>query len=111
MGFAIWNASGGQIGKQFAKAVKKAGMDEDVITPHVCRHTWATWFYAQTKDVRRLQDEGGWKSGEWQRYTKLGTPSLGNDALRMGWDFREDDDKDSGRENSPVFPPHQAARS
>ncbi|KAA0970277.1 site-specific integrase [Aureimonas fodinaquatilis] len=89
MGFSMRNAGGGQIAKPFAQAVKDAGLDENTITPHVCRHTWATWFYAQTKDVRRLQDEGGWKSGEWQRYTKLGTPSLALDALNSGWDFRE----------------------
>ncbi|WP_019997983.1 tyrosine-type recombinase/integrase [Aureimonas ureilytica] len=83
------NASGGQISKVFRTAAIAAGLDPGIITPHVCRHTWATWFYAQTKDVRRLQDEGGWKSGEWQRYTKLGTPDLGRSALRAGWNFRE----------------------
>lgn len=86
--FRVGNASGGQIAKAFGRAVKAAGMAEGVITPHVCRHTWATWFYAQTKDVRRLQEEGGWKSGEWQRYVKLGTPELGASALAAGWDFR-----------------------
>lgn len=86
--FRVGNASGGQIAKAFSRAVKAAGLGEGIITPHVCRHTWATWFYAQTKDVRRLQEEGGWKSGEWQRYVKLGTPELGASALASGWDFR-----------------------
>ncbi|MEP0149960.1 tyrosine-type recombinase/integrase [Roseibium sp.] len=88
-GFRHGTNGGGQIQKQFASAVRGAGLDPSRFTPHVCRHSWATWFYAQTKDVRRLQDEGGWKSGEWQRYTKIGTPDLGKTALKAGWDFRE----------------------
>lgn len=86
--FRQGSASGGQIAKVFATAVKAAKIEKKV-TPHTCRHTWATWFYAQTKDVRRLQDEGGWRSGEWQRYTKIGTPGLGRDAMKAGWDFTE----------------------
>ncbi len=89
LGFRYGKASGGQIKKAFDRALKPAELDPSRYTPHVCRHSWATWFHAQTKDVRRLQDEGGWKSGEWQRYTKIGTPTLGTDALRKGWDFRE----------------------
>lgn len=88
-GFPVRDAAGGQISKAFGSAVEAAKLDPSLITPHVCRHTWATWFYAQTKDVRRLQDEGGWKSGEWQRYTKLGTPDLGRSAKEGGWDFSE----------------------
>lgn len=79
--------NGGQIAKPFRRAVTAIGLDPTRFTPHVCRHSWATWFYAQTKDVRRLQDEGGWKSGEWQRYTKLGTTNLGESARKRGWDF------------------------
>lgn len=79
--------NGGQIAKPFRRAVKAAGLDEERYTPHVCRHSWATWFYAQTRDVLRLQNEGGWKSNEWQRYTKLGTPDLGEDARQRGWNF------------------------
>lgn len=89
LGFRHGKASGGQIKKSFDRAVAAAELDPARFTPHVCRHSWATWFHAQTKDVRRLQDEGGWKSGEWQRYTKIGTPTLGADALKRGWDFRE----------------------
>ena len=86
--FRQGQASGGQIDKVFARAKDAAGIEKHV-TPHTCRHTWATWFYAQTKDVRRMQDEGGWRSGEWQRYTKIGTPGLGRDAQKAGWDFTE----------------------
>jgi integrase len=87
MPFREGQDNGGQIALPFRRAVKAAALDPDHITPHVCRHSWATWFYAQTRDVLRLKDEGGWKSGEWQRYTKLGTPELGSAALKYGWDF------------------------
>lgn len=78
---------GGQIKDPFALAVKSVGLDTAIYTPHVCRHSWATWFYAQTKDVLRLQAEGGWKSAEWQRYTKITAPTIGDEAMKAGWDF------------------------
>lgn len=79
---------GGQIRSAFARAVRAAGLDPEIVTPHVCRHSWATWFYAQTLDPLRMKAEGGWKSNEWQRYTHLATPELGRLALEAGWDFR-----------------------
>lgn len=68
-------------------AVERAGLDSRVYTPHVARHSWATWFYSQTRDVVRLKAEGGWESGEWERYVKLAAPSLGDAAKRIGFDF------------------------
>jgi integrase len=66
-----------------------AAMDLDVhdYTPHVARHSWATWFYSQTLDPLRLKSEGGWMSGEWERYVKLAAPALGHAALQYGFDF------------------------
>lgn len=32
------------------------------LTPHDLRHTFATWFYALTKDLLLLKDEGGWRT-------------------------------------------------
>ena len=87
MPFRSGKDNGGQIKQPFARAVKAAGLDTARFTPHVCRHSWATWFYAQQLDVLRLQNEGGWKSAEWQRYTKLGTPDLGAAARQRGWNF------------------------
>ena len=87
MPFSDRKNRGGQISGTFARAVKSVGLDEHLYTPHVCRHSWATWFYAQTKDVLRLQAEGGWKSAEWQRYTKITAPTIGEEALKAGWDF------------------------
>lgn len=85
--FRTSETGGGQIKMPFVRAVEAIGLDPAIFTPHVCRHTWATWFYAQTRDVLRLQCEGGWKSGEWQRYAKIGTPELGEAARRKGWNF------------------------
>ena len=73
----------------FQTAVTEAGLDPHIYTPHVCRHTWATWFHAVTRDVVRLCDEGGWKSTEWTRYTKLGTPHLAADVEAHDWAFAD----------------------
>lgn len=81
---------GGQIKKPFVRAVKAAGLDPATYTPHVCRHSWATWYYDQTKDVLRLKAEGGWKSEEYQRYTKLNAGGIGQFALECGWEFTAD---------------------
>lgn len=78
---------GGQVRTAFARAVATGGGDPKIVTPHICRHSWATWFYAQTKDPLRLKEEGGWLSNEWQRYVKLGTPEIGEESFRKGWDF------------------------
>lgn len=79
---------GGQVRTAFARAVETGGGDPKIVTPHICRHSWATWFYAQTKDPLRLKEEGGWLSNEYQRYVKLGTPEIGDEAFARGWDFK-----------------------
>lgn len=85
--FAEKVGRGGQVRTAFATAVDAAGGDASIVTPHVCRHSWATWFYAQTRDPLRLKEEGGWRSNEWQRYVKLGTPEIGEEATKKGWNF------------------------
>jgi integrase len=82
---------GGQIAVLFRRCVADAGLDPAIFTPHAARHSWATWFYSQTRDVVRLRDEGGWLSGEWQRYVQLSRPSIGAEAARLGWHFEGDD--------------------
>ncbi|WP_419910394.1 tyrosine-type recombinase/integrase [Hoeflea sp.] len=77
--------SGGQVRNPFAFAVEKIGLDLKVYTPHICRHTWATWHYAVNKDPLRLKMEGGWKSNEYQRYVKLTPPGLAESVLKHGW--------------------------
>lgn len=71
----------------WARAVKAMDFDEAVFTPHVARHSWATWFYSQTRDVVRLKAEGGWESDEWQRYVKLANPSMGELARKLAFNF------------------------
>ena len=85
--FAEKKRRGGQVRTAFALAVENGGGDPEVITPHVCRHSWATWFYSQTRDPLRLKEEGGWQSHEYQRYVKLGTPEIGAEAAAKGWNF------------------------
>lgn len=51
---------GGQIKKGFKGACRRAGIVD--FSPHDCRHTWATWYYAATRDLPALMRLGGWKS-------------------------------------------------
>ena len=44
------------------KEGRKRNVYKATITPHDLRHTWATWFYAETRDLRALMELGGWKS-------------------------------------------------
>lgn len=69
---------GGQIKTAFRGACRRAGLirwestgDKEnqttvrwraSLTPHDLRHTWATWFYAATRDPLLLKREGGWAS-------------------------------------------------
>lgn len=85
--FAERVGRGGHIRNRFAKAVEEAGLDPKLYTPHVARHSWATWFYSQTKDPLLLKMEGGWKSNEWQRYTHLAEDGLAQEARDCGWEF------------------------
>lgn len=42
------------------------------MTPHDLRHSWATWFYALSKDMMLLRDEGGWSTTKMvERYAHL----------------------------------------
>lgn len=81
---------GGQIAEAFNQARDTAKLGPDV-TPHVCRHTWATWFWAHNKDLVRLMALGGWETARIALdYTKLAPPSLAQDLFELGWDFRVD---------------------
>ncbi|MER8437602.1 site-specific integrase [Mesorhizobium sp. M1312] len=74
----------------WSRAITEIDLDPELYTPHTARHSWATWFYSQTKDVVRLKAEGGWESDEWTRYVKLAVPKIGTDAMQLGFDFRQD---------------------
>ncbi|MEL6646982.1 MAG: site-specific integrase [Pseudomonadota bacterium] len=83
-------AGGGQMQTAFNKARDLAGLGDDV-TPHVLRHTWATWSYAQTLDFGTLMDQGGWSKADMaNRYRKLAPDDLSERLLAHGWDFRRE---------------------
>lgn len=78
---------GGQIQAAFNAARDAARLGPDV-TPHVLRHTWATWYYSQTKDFGRMLDLGGWRTTSTaERYRKIAPADLGERLQRAGWDF------------------------
>lgn len=82
------DSGGGQMKESFDRARDAAGLGPDV-TPHVLRHTWATWFYCQTRDFGTLMDQGGWSdAGTANRYRKLAPDDLPERLLRHGWEFR-----------------------
>ena len=84
---------GAQMAVAFRKVRDGAGLGSDVV-PYTLRHTWATWFYAQTKDWAALLDQGGWgRSDTANRYRKIAPGDLANRLLAHGWDFRAEDGK------------------
>ena len=52
---------GGQIKTAWRGAIARAGLDP-AFTPHTCRHTWASWHYAEHRDLLALKIQGGWSS-------------------------------------------------
>lgn len=71
----------------FNRARDAAGLGPDV-TPHTLRHSWATWFYAQTRDFGGLLDLGGWRVSDMaQRYRKIAPDHLADQLAAAGWDF------------------------
>ncbi len=79
---------GGQMQTSFNAARDAAGLSKDV-TPHVLRPTWATWYYAQTRDFGGLMDMGGWAKADMaNRYRKIAPDDLGRRLLDHGWDYR-----------------------
>lgn len=78
---------GGQMQASFNRARVAAGLGPDV-TPRTLRHTWATWFYAQTRDFAALMDLGGWEKADTaNRYRKAAPDDLDERLLAHGWDF------------------------
>jgi len=87
--YVIRENGGGQISGAFRKAADLAGLGADV-TPHVLRHTWATWYYSQTRDFGGLLDLGGWRKADMaQRYRKIAPADLSARLMAHGWDFTQ----------------------
>src|SRR3546814_8162454 len=62
---------GGQIKTAWNGACRRAELGDTIegkfkkwFTPHDLRDTWASWFYALSKDALLLKDEGGWSDLE-----------------------------------------------
>lgn len=53
-------SAGTRIKTAFKAACRRADLAN--FRPHDCRHTWATWFYAATRDLLALKELGGWQS-------------------------------------------------
>ena len=69
--YAVAEGHGGQIRKWWATARDRAGLSAE-ITPHVARHSWASWHYALHLDPKKLKEEGGWHSlDQVDRYAHL----------------------------------------
>ncbi|MEI4485634.1 site-specific integrase [Frigidibacter sp. MR17.14] len=93
-------ALGGQLKAEFDKASDAAKLPR--VTPHELRHTWATWFYAQTKDFGGLMDFGGWKKADMaNRYRKIAPSDLAARLAKHGWQFgaKSVQDEAAGSEN------------
>lgn len=75
---------GGQIKTAWKAAVRRAGLDPE-LTPHDCRHTWASWHYAVHRDLLALKVEGGWSSVALvERYAHL-LPAGHEAEIRRWW--------------------------
>ncbi|MGK7753753.1 tyrosine-type recombinase/integrase [Roseovarius sp. C03] len=82
---------GGQIAGAFKNIREAAGLGPEV-TPHVLRHTWATWFHAQTRDFGALMDLGGWRKSDMaNRYRKIAPEDLADRLFARGWDFTREE--------------------
>lgn len=74
---------GGQIKTAWRTACRKAKLKG--ISPHVTRHSWASWEYALRPDPMQLMVKGGWSQLSLvQRYAHL-IPVGHEDAVRRVW--------------------------
>lgn len=91
--YALKDNTGGQIRRSFNKARDAAGLEgtgPNKVTPHTIRHTWATWFYSQTRDFGELLDLGGWSKADVANiYRKISPDDLAARLLAHGWDYRQ----------------------
>lgn len=86
--FAERQQIGGHQMRGIRAAAKRAGIID--FNPHMTRHSFATWFYAQTKDTMRLRRVAGWKKAEMiDRYVHIAPARIGDDAAALGWEWRE----------------------
>jgi integrase len=76
---------GGQIKTAFKAACRRAGISD--FTPHDCRHSWATWHYAQNRDLVGLMHLGGWSSERMVlRYAHMNVAQLASSIAALPWE-------------------------
>jgi len=87
--YAFRDHSGGQIKKTFMTACRRAGIEN--FRPHDCRHTWATWHYAENRDLQALMALGGWKSEKMVlRYAHVNAGQLAHTIAALPGGFSGD---------------------
>jgi integrase len=83
--YARKSDGGGQIKTAFKGACRRAGISG--ISPHTLRHTWATWYYAETRDLTGLMHLGGWKSERMVlRYVHMNVGHLAQSIAALPWE-------------------------
>lgn len=98
--YTLRRNGGGQIEAAFKRAREAAGLGPEV-TPHVLRHTWATWYCAATRDFGRMLDLGGWRTpATAERYRKAAPADLAGRLVAHGWTFDQ-----LGRDLPPIADP------
>lgn len=76
---------GGQVKTAWATMIKRARITD--FHPHDCRHTWATWHYAENRDVLGLMTLGGWSTQKMvERYTHVNQDQLAPSILQIWGD-------------------------
>lgn len=82
--YTMKHSNGSQIQTAFKGACKRAGIED--FTPHDCRHTWATWLYAETRDIGELMQLGGWKTASMvMRYAHTNPDHLADSIAKLPW--------------------------
>jgi integrase len=82
--YARKDEGGGQIKTGFRSACRRAGITD--LSPHDCRHTWATWHYAANRDLTALMKLGGWKSEKMVlRYAHVNVEHLAQSIAALPW--------------------------
>lgn len=82
--YRLYDESGSPIAETFKRACERAGLEG--VSPHVLRHTWATWAMSIDPNMLRVKAYGGWSStSQLERYAKLAPPGYGEKISKAGW--------------------------
>ena len=88
--------SGSPIKTGFKAACRRAGIKD--FSPHDCRHTWATWYYAATRDLIGLMELGGWSDERMvRRYAHMNVSHLSASIAALPWGKPGDSGKANAR--------------